>query len=83
MYCCLGSHPLHCTTSCSNTFWVLQELICVLGDDRLQPEVMEQHLCQPKVDQSIVCFLRAVTALELANNEAHYITYVPGIDAYR
>ena len=55
----------------------------MLGDGRLQPEGMEQLLCQPKVDQSIVCFLRAVTALELANNEAHYMTYVPGIDAYR
>ncbi len=62
---------------------MVQELICLLGDGRLQPEGMEQLLCQPKVDQSIVCFLRAVTALELASNEARYTTYVPGIDAYR
>ncbi len=83
MHCCLGSHALHCTASCSGAFWVLQELICFLGDGRLQPEVMEQHLCQPQVDQSIVCFLRAVTALELVSNETRYMTYVPGIDAYR
>ncbi|KAA6420458.1 MAG: hypothetical protein FRX49_09619 [Trebouxia sp. A1-2] len=61
----------------------LKELICLLGDGRLQPEVMEQHLCQPQVDQSIVCFLRAVTALELFSNETRYMTFVPGIDAYR
>ena len=66
-----------------NAFWVVQELICLLGDGRLQPEGMEQLLCQPKVDQSIVCFLRAVTALELFTNETRYMTYVPGIDAYR
>ena len=55
----------------------------MLGDGRLQPAGMEQLLCQPKVDQSIVCFLRAVTALELFTNETRYMTYVPGIDAYR
>ena len=54
-----------------------------LGKGRLQHDRLVEYLCQPRVDEALVYFLRAVTALELYNKQDYYMTFVPGIDAYR
>ena len=62
---------------------ILQELIQNIADGVIDEADMLAALCgDDAVDRDMVCFLRAITAMQLECNRDQYDVFIPGVDEY-